>query len=253
MKVALCTMAKNEEDYLPEWIAYHRKLGFSEVFVYESGGWRYHGDGAVLEPVSSDTFQHTAFNKFITDHREAFDWVLFSDADEYVVLANGDNDIRGFLARYGDTKYLYVNWRMFGNDHQPFRGDYGVVGRFRKCNPSLDGLGKTFYNLRAGTSPMANAHAVKDYGNERSLAGCVPCTELGWIRNPDDALGLGYLAHYKPKTPQEWDRRMDTSCGLYFPFSQLKARKASYVSVNPPENHSVVDNRPFNFYTTGRF
>ena len=66
---------------------------------------------------------------------------------------------------------------------------------------------------------------------------------------PAAGAGCADLAHYKPKTPQEWDR----SCGLYFPSSQLKARKGSYVSVNPPENHSVVDNRPGNFYTTGRF
>ena len=34
MKTALVCIAKDEDRYLGEWLAYHLKLGFSEIFVY---------------------------------------------------------------------------------------------------------------------------------------------------------------------------------------------------------------------------
>ena len=43
MRTALVCIAKNEDNYLDEWIKYHLKLGFSEIFVYQNN-WRYpHG------------------------------------------------------------------------------------------------------------------------------------------------------------------------------------------------------------------
>lgn len=40
MKTALVCIAKDEDHYIAEWIKYHTKLGFDEIFVYENS-WRY--------------------------------------------------------------------------------------------------------------------------------------------------------------------------------------------------------------------
>ena len=39
MKIALVCIAKNEDDYIEEWVNYHLKLGFSKIFIYENN-WR---------------------------------------------------------------------------------------------------------------------------------------------------------------------------------------------------------------------
>jgi hypothetical protein len=36
MKVTLVCIVKNEDNYILEWINYHLKLGFDDVFIYEN-------------------------------------------------------------------------------------------------------------------------------------------------------------------------------------------------------------------------
>ena len=36
MKVALVCIAKNEDNYIEEWVLYHKKLGFDRIFIYEN-------------------------------------------------------------------------------------------------------------------------------------------------------------------------------------------------------------------------
>lgn len=43
MKTAIVCIAKNEDNYIDEWIKYHTKLGFDYVYVYQND-WRYAGD-----------------------------------------------------------------------------------------------------------------------------------------------------------------------------------------------------------------
>jgi len=35
MKIALVSIAKDEDNYLEEWIKYNFKLGFDDIFIYE--------------------------------------------------------------------------------------------------------------------------------------------------------------------------------------------------------------------------
>ena len=43
MKTALVCIAKEEDNYIDEWIKYHLKLGFNDIFVYQND-WRYAGN-----------------------------------------------------------------------------------------------------------------------------------------------------------------------------------------------------------------
>ena len=42
-KVALVAIAKNEENYLKEWVDYNLKIGFTDIYVYQNN-WRYDRD-----------------------------------------------------------------------------------------------------------------------------------------------------------------------------------------------------------------
>lgn len=34
MQTTICCIAKNEDRYIHEWIAYHLKLGFDKIYIY---------------------------------------------------------------------------------------------------------------------------------------------------------------------------------------------------------------------------
>jgi hypothetical protein len=36
MKISLVCIAKDEDNYIKEWIDYHKKLGFDDIFIYEN-------------------------------------------------------------------------------------------------------------------------------------------------------------------------------------------------------------------------
>ena len=36
MKLALVAIAKDEDNYLREWLDYHFKIGFDEIYVYQN-------------------------------------------------------------------------------------------------------------------------------------------------------------------------------------------------------------------------
>ena len=42
MKTVLIAVAKNESRYIMDWIAWHQKLGFSSILIYDNGRkWRF--------------------------------------------------------------------------------------------------------------------------------------------------------------------------------------------------------------------
>ena len=89
MKNALVCIAKNEDLYIEEWIRYHLKLGFAKIFVYQNN-WRYSGDkqqynGSVeWIDFDGDYMQLKAYNDFIDNRREGFDFASFNEVyDEY--------------------------------------------------------------------------------------------------------------------------------------------------------------------------
>lgn len=36
MKSAICSIARNENEYLDEWVTYHLNLGFDHIFIYDN-------------------------------------------------------------------------------------------------------------------------------------------------------------------------------------------------------------------------
>lgn len=128
MKTAICVLAKDEDQYIEEWLEYHFKLGIDDIFVIQHDNWHYagrHFSGLHLSSVCHNTRQEEALNECLFRIKDDFDWILFIDVDEFIVLKNGDNDIKTFLSRYDDYSGVCFNWRLYGDsrsseNHQLF-------------------------------------------------------------------------------------------------------------------------------------
>jgi hypothetical protein len=108
MKTAICVLIKNEQDYLDEWLEHHLKLGINEIFLYEDYGSNSHLD--IVKPYGNrvhlnsidiifnspnidenvikteERVQIQLFKYFPKIFKEKFDWVLFNDLDEFLIL-----------------------------------------------------------------------------------------------------------------------------------------------------------------------
>ncbi|MBB6255040.1 glycosyltransferase family 2 protein [Nitrospirillum iridis] len=82
--------------------------------------------------------QMRAYNHFLAYYGAETDWVLFIDADEFVVSRDGMS-LPALAARYGQDPAVgavALNWRYFGSSGQLAPDGRLVIERFTRCAPT---------------------------------------------------------------------------------------------------------------------
>ena len=151
LRVALICIAKDEDNYINEWIDYHLKLGVDEIFIYQND-WRMkpvaHPNVHLIE-FDGDCKQLAAYNDFIINRSTPFDFGIFIDVDEFVCLIR-DKDIKRFLLHYVEHAAVGLNWRFFGDNGRKDIGTdgYSLLKRFTRCGKKLNKHIKTIVNFK---------------------------------------------------------------------------------------------------------
>lgn len=141
------TAMKNEGPYLLEWLAYHRKIGFTDFLIFSNDcsdgtnlmlnrldqlGLIRHFDnplGPRMDP------QRAAYSRANRDPlvRE-MDWVAVIDADEFINVHVGDRSIDALIdACPAEADAISLNWRFMGSNGQAnFAPEQLVTERFQR-------------------------------------------------------------------------------------------------------------------------
>lgn len=198
--VALVVIAKNEDLYLSEWVAYHLKLGFDRIFIYQNN-WRTpltHPQVTKFEFDYNKRQQLLAYKNFTLHQWHGFGWAMFMDVDEFLVLKQhktvGDfcNDMQKYPA-------IGIPWVFFGDSGlEPPLDDYSVLKRFTKCKPSPDTLGKPIVQM--GSDVEMHVHHVKNRKMYTPEGVRYP-TNSGF--SPQPMTGIAQVNHYFCKTYAE--------------------------------------------------
>jgi hypothetical protein len=143
MSATLCAIVKNEAPYLVEWVAWHRMIGFDRIVVYDN-------DSADETPVLlsrmceigvldahvpwPSTEMSPQLSAYASAARAcATDWLMFLDADEFLMLRGG-RTVGDFLASFpADVACIGVNWRLFGSSGATEFSPRPVMERFRRA------------------------------------------------------------------------------------------------------------------------
>ena len=215
MNVALVCIAKDEDNYIDEWIEYHIKLGFSKIIIYQNR-WRYTGkykNKDFIQLIEFDGFskQLPAYNDFIQNNYNKYDWAAFIDIDEFIVLKQ-KSDISSFLIDYNDYNSVALNWSVFGAAGLKFNGDYSVIKRFTKCKKKLIHEVKCFINFNKSKNTLSfngigYAHNIGQFNKT------IAVNKLYFINGPFnendlDNRDIAYINHYNTKTKEEWDQKI---------------------------------------------
>jgi len=208
LKVALVAIAKNEDQYIQEWVLYYLGLGFEKIFVYMND-WNceYSHPSLVKIPFNGPVRQKEAYNDWLQRYSASYDYAAFFDVDEFLVLKD-TNDIDTFLYQYKDTIIkknaagLGINWYMFGDSNLSSsfseKDDLSVVDRFRYRQNSVNPHVKTILrcnnrSILMGVHNPDNAHLIDENGTPFSG----PFNYQGTNTNAQ-------LNHYFTKTIQEF-------------------------------------------------
>ncbi|MBN8413729.1 MULTISPECIES: glycosyltransferase family 2 protein [Halomonas] len=152
-KFCLAGIVKDEADYIIEWIAWHQLAGFNNIILADNSS----TDGTrsllealetigvvrvIYQPSVAGNTQVHAYNKALEIALGRYEYVMFLDADEFLVHESQrhgeERRLLEELVASGDVGSISVNWRCFGSGGHESKSPEPVLKRFTHCSDSPD-------------------------------------------------------------------------------------------------------------------
>lgn len=209
--LAVCSMFKNEADYLAEWLDFHLAVGVEHFFLYDNGSTD--GSLGVLAPyiragqVSVHTFkprnvQTVAFDACCRTYEQQVQWLAVLDIDEFLYSTEVD-DLRLALPEYADHPAVAVHWVMFSTSGHILRPEGGTLQNFTSCQTEgnkhvrlIVQPSRTVRFHNPHRADYTDGYAVDEHGQPRDDTNPAPPT-VARLR----------VNHYWTRSVEEWFTR----------------------------------------------
>ena len=136
--LAVCCIAKDEDHYLKEWLAYHALLGVEHFFIYDNCskvlirellGDFCDGSRVTIRRIAGEKMQLPAYDDCLHSFGNFCKWIGFLDIDEFA-LPMQDNDLRVLLAEFEEYGGLGATWHLFGSSGHQTRPTGPVIKQY---------------------------------------------------------------------------------------------------------------------------
>ncbi len=157
MRLAVCIMCKDDAMYLLENMEYHSLIGVDHFIVYDNksqislkevlseknnvtvNNWNDEDKGSLVR----------CFNHCVRNYKDDFEWIAFTDVDEFIVMKDGNIDLKEFLEPYEEYGGLGINWMTFGSSgHKNKQSDVINSYVYPSFNDTADSCIKTIVNTK---------------------------------------------------------------------------------------------------------
>ena len=121
-KICLCTVAKNENKYIIEFIEYYKKYGIDKIYLYDNNDLNGENFDFLYSEKNSNFIeiidyrgkkrpQREIYNKCYINNYKKYKWIIFIDIDEYIFLKTY-SDIHKYLCqpKFIKCDSIYLNW-----------------------------------------------------------------------------------------------------------------------------------------------
>lgn len=226
-KIALCCIAKMENDYIRFFVEYYKALHFDKIIIYDNND----SEGEKCEDVINDYIQSgfveivdfrgrkvaqlSAYQNCYDRFNKQYDWIAFFDVDEFLTFSDGSDDIHDFLNQEKLLPYqlMHINWKVYGDNDLLDNDGRNVIERFVEPLP---------YNTRMYSSNLPENNHIKSIvrgglsyvrwnkgPHTPSCTGYHCCNPLGEHVNANSPFqnydfSVAYIRHYSTKTIGEW-------------------------------------------------
>ena len=141
--LSIVCIAKNEGQYIKEWIEYHNMLGVERFYFYDNGSTdntrevldSYIKEGLVVyNYCEGQALQNLVYADAILKYRDQTRWMAIIDLDEFIVPVE-KNNIPDFLKDYENYPAVGINWVMFdsnGHKTKPLSGGGLVTANYTR-------------------------------------------------------------------------------------------------------------------------
>jgi hypothetical protein len=221
--LAACLIVKNELEYLPEWIEYHRRMGISKFYVFDHNSSvpvitsiRQYVLTNLVEYFFTDfhwadrrypNFQIATYDRCLQQFGKLHTFMAFIDSDEFIVVVDKTKRIPDILTDYEQFGGVTMNWMVFGSSGHVATPPGGVLANYFKCfkNGCVKTIVNTKYALKPGGDPhhflYTGGHFAVSAGNQ-SLRVDGP-----FNHHYSTAFNTMYINHYNTRSYEDFIRK----------------------------------------------
>ena len=222
--ISICLLAKNENDYINEWLQWHINLGVEHFYIYDNDS-----SIPIINSINSDYLpyctitdfpsasrwhvQKEAYQHCLDNFKQDNEWIAFIDGDEFINVVEKNQTLHNLLKEFEQYDALYVKWVYHNANGQLYKNDQPVRERFKKTVDIDKFNGRSFGKsiVRVNKVRTMNAHCpgiaiFYNIVNEQHQR-----IEYEFSENMTENRII--IEHYYTKSLEEWNERCNNgSC-----------------------------------------
>lgn len=215
-KVSACLLIKDENRYLPEWLAWHTSIGIEHFYIYDNGSEipvsqsvpeEFEDNVTVVDfPPPRKSTQVEAYADCLSRFGDETEWMAFLDTDEFLRVMDGSS-IQTFLESYQEADAVLAKWMVYNANGQIEDNGGSVRERFTQMTdlypyemPQCKSIVRTRRVETMGAhGPIATRHSLlvvnENHERVRQGAGELPAEKI-------------VVDHYFTRSYVEWKEKM---------------------------------------------
>jgi hypothetical protein len=268
IKVCLCTIGKEENLYIREFVTFYKKLAVDKIFLYDNNDIKNEHFEEVIQDYIDEGFvellnwrgiekaQFKSIEHCYLTYNKEYDWLIFYDIDEFIHLENYSN-IKDYLneEKFNNCKKIYLNW-VFHTDNNLIRySNISLQKRFPEIE--RDALINKNYSQKVKSiirGNISNFKLVRNTHASHIITNVVKaCNGFGKEVQLDRDYNMNksdtkyyYIDHYYSKSVEEFVNKLNRGSAVnghnglfqffriirFFYINQFKSEKLNYILKN---------------------
>ena len=236
LKICICTLGKDENLYIREFVEYYKKYNVDKIFLYDNNdinGERFEeviydylnkGFVKIKNWRGKENAMFQIMNHCYQTNYLKFDWLIFYEIDEYIFLKNYTN-IKTFLSekKFNKCEVIYLNWVHYTDNNLMHYDNRTLEKRFtekepnaRKKNSKISAVTKFILKGHIPKIKISSVHVLS-----RKLKGCngfgkiITINDLKGNRLYHPDFEYFYIKHFFCKSVEEFITKINKGCAIY--------------------------------------
>ena len=223
IKVYLCSIGKQENLYIKEFVNHYKKLGYDHIYIYDNNDIDDERIDSIINNLSFVTIidyrgyrnkknnsQYEAYYDCYEKNKRKYDWLSFFDFDEFLEIIPNNQTIQEFLGneKYKKCQILKINWLLYSSSKEILTFENKPL-QIRFTNKLLKEIGNSHIKsivrgnlIKNYWSRWENSHTSIDTFKSCSSSGKRVSGKTAFVNPPD--YKYAFIKHYYFKSFEEF-------------------------------------------------
>jgi len=254
IKVCLCTIGKEENLYVNEFVSHYKKKGYNHIFIYDNNDINGEKFEDVLQKEINEGFvsiinyrgckicQLKSYYDCYKNNSNKYDWLSFFDMDELLEFNDTNLKVQDFLEndRFNKCENVKVNWVNYYSENDVlYYENRPYQERFKNFTPNYHIKSTVRGNLSHNFwGNVQNPHTSLDHFNTCTSSGLRMSSKSPFLRPPD--IKYARLKHYYQKSFEEECIKIKRGKPIFLPDKNILLKKLYKKNKNNKEKVEIM-------------